>query len=507
MKDSPVVQILKKTIHFEKQGETAVYHQIAHQISEAIQRKIITENTLLPGTRTLSQLLKIHRNTAVAVYDELALQGWVKIIPKKGTFASNPHQKKLKIKAKSNLVNVQNHKKIAGFQFETSFNLAFENTFSSSKYALNEGLPDVRLHPIHQFSRWYNAAMKRKSLLSKWNQTSLTRYSIFENQLCNYLNATRGFHIQPNNLISTRSSEMSLYIISQLLIRKNDIVLVGKMSNAAANKIFQQSGALLKAIPVDEEGLDIEYIEKHFTKGTIRCVYVSSNRHFPTTKTLSAARRLKLMELAKKHQFVLIEDDFDYDFQFEGTPKPPLASEDENGMVIYLGKMGQSLFPSFQSGFVVAPENIIIEAKNYLQMIDSQGDLIQEQMLSELIYEGEIHKLIQKNVLIYKQRLDYLCEVLSANFGTTIHFEKPTGGLAIWLQFEPKISLVKLSEQANQIDLFLPKTILFQDKNTCAIRFGFGNLNEEELKIVVEKLKIAYDLVIKPNNLLSLIHI
>ena len=98
MKDSPVVQILKKAIHFEKQGETAVYHQIAHQISEAIQRKIIIENTLLPGTRTLSKLLKIHRNTAVAVYDELALQGWVKIIPKKGTFASNPHQKKLKIK-------------------------------------------------------------------------------------------------------------------------------------------------------------------------------------------------------------------------------------------------------------------------------------------------------------------------------------------------------------------------------------------------------------------------
>ena len=72
-------------------------------------------------------------------------------------------------------------------------------------------------------------------------------------------------------------------------------------------------------------------------------------------------------------------------------------------MVIYLGKLGQSLFPSFQTGFVVAPDNLILEAKNYLKMLDRQGDLIQEQLLSELIYEGEIHRLIKKNVFIYKK--------------------------------------------------------------------------------------------------------
>jgi len=65
------------------------------------------------------------------------------------------------------------------------------------------------------------------------------------------------------------------------------------------------------------------------------------------------------------------------------------------------------------------------------------------------------------------------------------------------LQFEPKISLVQLAEKAFKNDLFLPKKILYQDKKTCAIRFGFGHLNEEEIKIVVEKLKIAYDLVDK----------
>ena len=493
MKDSPVNSLLKELIHFDKSSTTSVFIQISQQIINAIQRGYLAEGTPLPGTRIFSKLVNIHRNTAVAVYDELASQGWVEILANKGTFVLIPEQKNASIKAPSNRIgDVYNYSKTTGFPFQTSFHLSPTQEFSEAKYNINDGQPDLRLHPIHEFSKWYGASMKRKSLISKWNQTSKTRYSVFENQLCNYLNATRGFHIQPNNLISTRSTEMSLYIISQLLIRKKDLVLVGHLSNYAAHMIFQESGASIQTIPVDEYGLDVDFIKTHFAKGMIRCVYLCANRDYPTTKSLSAERRLKLMQLAKVYQFAIIEDDFDYDFQFEGSAMLPMASSDAYGMVIYLGKLGQSLFPSFQTGFVVAPENLISEAKNYLQMLDRQGDLIQEQMLSELINEGEIHRLLKKNILVYKQRRDYLCECLDENFKNTIRYKKPLGGLAIWLEFTPAISLVQLSEQALNHDLFLPKTILYQDKNTCAIRFGFGHLNEDEIKIVVQKLKLAY---------------
>lgn len=494
MKDSPVNSLLKELIHFDKSSTTSVFIQISQQIINAIQRGYLAEGTPLPGTRIFSKLVNIHRNTAVAVYDELASQGWVEILANKGTFVLIPEQKNASIKAPSNRIgDVYNYAKTTGFPFQTSFHLSPTQEFSEAKYNINDGQPDLRLHPIHEFSKWYGASMKRKSLISKWNQTSKTRYSVFENQLCNYLNATRGFHIQPNNLISTRSTEMSLYIISQLLIRKKDLVLVGHLSNYAANMIFQESGASIQTIPVDEYGLDVDFIKTHFAKGMIRCVYLCANRDYPTTKSLSAERRLKLMQLAKVYQFAIIEDDFDYDFQFEGSAMLPMASSDAYGMVIYLGKLGQSLFPSFQTGFVVAPENLISEAKNYLQMLDRQGDLIQEQMLSELINEGEIHRLLKKNILVYKQRRDYLCECLDENFKNTIQYKKPLGGLAVWLEFTPAISLVQLSEQAQNHDLFLPKTILYQDKNTCAIRFGFGHLNEDEIKIVVQKLKLAYN--------------
>ncbi len=496
MIDSPVNILFKQLIDFDKSMSQPVFVQVSQQIINAIQRRYLAKGTLLPGTRVLGKILKVHRNTAVAIYEELASQGWVEIIPNKGTFVLEPELKTAKIKATSQKINqAYTYAKTTGFPFQESFHLASTTQLTTAKYTINEGKPDLRLHPVHEFTRWYSAAMKRKTVLKKWNRPSESSYSLFQTQLCNYLNATRGFHIKPNNLISTRSTEMSLYIVSQLLIKQNDVVLVGNLSNYASNMIFQQAGATIKTVPLDADGLNIDYIKKHFVKGSIRCVYICAHRQYPTVVKLSAARRLALLQLAKDYGFAIIEDDYDYDFQFEGSAMLPMATADANGIVIYLGKFGQSLFPSFQTGFVIAPENLISEATNYLQLLDKQGDLIQEQMLSELINEGEIHRLMKKNIIIYKERRDCLCKLLTEYFSEIATWNIPAGGLAIWLEFQASISLVKLAEEAEKNNLFLPKTILYQNKNTCAIRFGFGHLNKEEMEPVIQKLKSAYNKV------------
>jgi len=495
--DSPVNSVIKQLITYDKSVVQPVYVQVAQQIVNAIQRGYLSKGTKLPGTRVLSQILEVHRNTAVAIYDELASQGWIEIIANKGTFVLPLEENTKRIKATSELVNGAYHyPKAAGFPFQQSFHLTSNLQQTEARYVVNDGKPDLRLHPVHQFSRWYSAAMKRKPLVQKWNRTTIVPKSLFKKHLCNYLNVTRGFHIQPHNILNTRSTEMSLYIVSQLLIKRGDLVLVGQLSHYASNTIFQEAGATIRTIPIDEEGMDIDYIRTHFLKKRIRLVYISANRHYPTTKSLSAKRRLQLIELAKAYGFAIIEDDFDYDFQFNGSAMLPLATADTNGMVIYLGKIGQSLFPSFQSGFIVAPQNLINEASNYLTLLDEQGDVIQEQMLTELIAEGEIYRLLKKNVVTYKRRRDVLCDCIKCYFKDDLKFEKPSGGLAIWLEFVKEISLIRLAKEAEILDLFLPKIILYQSKDTCAIRFGFGHLNENEIEEVVSKLKQAYDVVI-----------
>ena len=182
--NSPVSTFLKQLIHFEKASTTAVYIQVAQQLINAIQRSYLTEGTPLPGTRTFSKLFNIHRNTAVAIYDELASQGWVEIIPNKGTFVLVPEKKTATIKATSNSIDqVHDYSKATGFPFQPSFHLASTTEINQNKFSINDGQPDLRLHPTHQFSRWYSASMKRKSLISKWNQNTLSSHSAFEIQI------------------------------------------------------------------------------------------------------------------------------------------------------------------------------------------------------------------------------------------------------------------------------------------------------------------------------------
>lgn len=491
--NSPDHTHLASFIKIDRQNTAPVYIQVAQQIINAIQRGVLPAGTALPGSRPLSKLLCLHRNTVVAAYDELASQGWIEIRPNKGSFVVQPKREKPRLFSPPN-ASTLNYSEQTGFHFYQPHHLTPPYETTKASYTFNDGQPDIRLLSVSNLSRWYTAAMKRKSVVKQ--RFSLQESSIYEKQLCNYLNATRGFHISSKNILTTRSTDMSLYLISQLLIQPGDIVLVGTPSYFSANMIFHQAGAQIKTIPVDENGLDVEYIRQNFQKNSIRCLYCTPHRHYPTTATLSAERRLELTTLARDYGFALIEDDFDYDFQYDTFPMVPMATADTDGMIIYLGRFGQSLLPAFQTGFVIAPENLILAAKNYRQMIDKQGDFILEHALAEMIYEGEIYRLLKKSVKTYKERRDLFCEQLETTFGKLLQWEKPNGGLAVWINFTLPVSLAQLAQEAQKNDLDLPKYLLYQDQKNCGLRLGFGHLNEEEIPEVISRLKKAYDAVI-----------
>jgi GntR family transcriptional regulator/MocR family aminotransferase len=124
-------------------------------------------------------------------------------------------------------------------------------------------------------------------------------------------------------------------------------------------------------------------------------LYLTPHHHYPTTVALSAQSRLELLELANEYGFVILEDDYDYEFHYDKSPILPLASADTNGMVIYIGSFGKSLAPGFRTGFIVAPENLMAEMRKYLGIIDRQGDILMERALGEMIEEGEINRYLK----------------------------------------------------------------------------------------------------------------
>ena len=164
--NSPVEIPFKSFIQLKPNESTAIYLQIVFEFIKAIQTGFLPEGTKLPGTRILCRQLSVNRNTLIKAFQDLESQGWIETLPNKGTFILDPKPKKTALKAQSNKIgDVHRYPKNTGFPFETSFLLSSTNEYSEAKYSLNDGQPDLRLHPVYEFSKWYSASMKRKSLI------------------------------------------------------------------------------------------------------------------------------------------------------------------------------------------------------------------------------------------------------------------------------------------------------------------------------------------------------
>lgn len=484
--NSPVEIPYNSFIKIDRNSEAAIYMQITNQLINAIQRGFLPFGTKLPGTRVLSHILEVHRNTIVSVYDELFAQGWVESFPNKGTFIIGKNEKKSISFNDFNKANLKNYPKMTGFSFKTSNILDNPFEHSNCELVFDDGSPDIRLTQIDQQSRIYSSTLKRRAhKIGHYNQDGS---EFFKKNLSQYLNLSRGLPISNDNLLITRSTEMSIYIVSEILLSKGDIVLVGALSYFSVNMIFLKAGVNVVTIPIDHEGINVDEVRKICQKQKIRMLYLTPHHHYPTTVTLSAQRRLELLNLANEFGFIILEDDYDYDFHYDKSPILPLASADTNGMVIYIGSFGKSLAPGFRTGFIVAPENLMIEMRKYLGIIDRQGDILMEYVLGEMIAEGEINRYLKKSLKIYQERLEYFVQLLEANLIDYIYYRKPFGGLAIWIEWKIPINLLQLTRECAQNNLFIPQTLLYQNKDLTAMRIGFGSLNTLEAKKSIEIL-------------------
>ena len=490
---SPVSVPYQSFIQIDRNLDSSVYLQISNQLINAIQRGFLTAGTKLPGTRTLGNLLQIHRNTIVAAYDELHAQGWVEMRPNQGTFVlAKSDDKPQKIRsAQQNQLAV--YPSCTGYSFRKSMLLDNPFEHSACEYVFNDGIPDIRLTQIDHLSSLYSANLKRKSNRKKLGYYNHDGSEYFKKNLSNYLNLSRGLHISKDNILITRSTEMSVYIASEILLSAGEIVLVGEMSYFSVNMIFQKSGAHIMSVPIDQEGIDVDAVREICERQRVRMLYITPHHHYPTTVTLSAERRIALLDLASQFGFIILEDDYDYDFHYDKAPVLPLASADTNGMVVYIGSFGKSLAPGFRTGFIVAPQNLMIEMRKHLGIIDRQGDIMMEQVLGEMIEEGDIHRYLKKSLKVYQERRDYFTSLLEQQLHEYLDFRKPSGGLAVWATWKQPINLLQLSRSCARNNLFIPRTLLYQNSSLTATRLGFGHFTIEEME---ESIAILHQAVL-----------
>lgn len=481
----------KSLIQVDRNSPITLYIQVCNIFISLITDGTLRPSEILPSSRILAELIGINRNTVKLAYEELISQGWAESIERKGVFVLS----RLPVLSKRKLPEInKNNNPQEAFIWTNNFeNAVPSENFQNTLLTIDDGFPDVRLAPVDLLMREY------RSLSRKFYGRTFLKYGSskgsehLRNSICNYLSNSRGLVVSAENILITKGSQMGIYLAAQLLLKPADNIAVGISNYSLADDTFRYSGANLLRIPVDHHGMDIDYLEEVLQHKKIKAVYIIPHHHCPTTVTMSMQRRLKLLDLAKKYRFAIIEDDYDFDFHYNNKPYLPLASIDHNHNVIYIGSITKTFAPALRIGFMIGSSAFIEAASSLRQLIDKQGDTLLEEAFAVLYDNGEMERHFRKSLKIYKQRRNLFCQILKSDFNDTITFKIPEGGLAVWATFDKKIDLIKMAQDASKKGLHIGNGDFYKNESfsTNSVRMGFASLEENEMVKAFEILKMV----------------
>lgn len=465
---------------------TPLFLRIAHGVMEDVRRGRLRVGQRLPGTRAWAERLGINRNTVIAAVAELEAQGWVESTPTRGTWIC------AELPAEPARVPVRRGLPELSFDLPPwpSFLEERRFTFDSKTMFLSAGTPDPRLFPVELLARtWRRVVKRRGARLLEYGDPA--GHPALRAALAQMVADVRGVPATAEHVVVTRGSQMALDLVARATLRPGDVVAVEAFGYRPAWDALRLAGATVMSVPVDEEGLDVDALERLVRRRNVRAVYVTPHHQYPTTVTLSASRRLKLLALAATHRFLIIEDDYDHEFHFDGRPVLPLLASDDGGVVVSIGTLSKVLAPGLRLGFLVAPKQLVARVTRLRAAHDRQGDHPMEATIAELLEEGELQRHVRKMRVVYRARRDALVKALSERLADTLEFETPAGGISVWAKVKQRVAFdAWLSAAAARgVVVNAGKVYRFDGKEPQALRLVFARFTETEMKRAIDVLR------------------
>jgi len=459
-----------------------LYVQIVQAVVHDIRRGRLVPGQRLPGSRTLAERLGVHRNTVLTAYAELQAEGWIQADRARQTCVCETLPEVA-------LAPASRARRISA---EPGFPLARRSVPDEREQRpgelLSDGTPDLRLAPRVALARAYRHVLRGRDvhLLGYGDARGHVR---LRRALARMLSDTRALRTSEDDVLVTRGSQMALELVSRVLCGPNDVVAVEALGYRPAWRALAAGGAELVSVPLDAEGLCVDRLAELAQRRRLRAVYVTPHHQYPTTATLSASRRLALLELARRQRFAIIEDDYDHEFHYQGRPVLPLASADEAGVVAYVGTLSKILAPGLRLGYLVAPAALLERCVEQRQRIDRQGDLVAECAVAELIEEGELQRHVRRMRRIYQSRRDALVASLERYLPGVLVASPPPGGMALWARahgVDVDRWAARAAEQGQVI--WTARSFSFDAQPEPHVRLGFALRSAEESAREIERL-------------------
>lgn len=467
----------------ENSAEIDSASALTQNIILAITQGYLAPGTKLPSVNEIASLVGLNRLTVLKSLDELEIEGWIVKKLRSGCLVAN----ELPLDLPQKIGEIDYHNKALPSLAKQDISELKQNFY---RLSFNDGYPDYRLFPSGEMARAYSTSFKDHQSKEALLYYDVYGHEVLRNKLTSYVHESRSIKCDMSNIFVTRGSTMGIYLVTRTVCEKGDAVAMAEPGYYVAKEAFDAEGLKVISIKVDRDGLDTEHLGKLLKHQKIKMLYVTPHHQYPTTVTMTAARRMELLKLAEKHNFYILEDDYDFDFQYDRRPILPIASIDQLHRVIYVGGFSKSLSPSIRLGYVVANPNVIKEMGKWRKIIDRQGDSIQELAFAKLLSSGVIDKTIRKAIRVYQERRDFTFDLMKKELSPVLEPNFCQGGLAFWTKFNMTATEVdKFHKISLSKKLYFIHPSRYSVKGGIYSRFGFASMNIDEISESVEILK------------------
>jgi GntR family transcriptional regulator / MocR family aminotransferase len=426
----------------------------------------------LLSTRALAASLGVARSTAVEAYDRLRSEGYIEASAGVAT----------RVAALERMRPEHQRDDCAPVEGKKSDQPSYRGLF-------RPGVPDVSDFPHAAWSR-HLAARSRSLRIHHLGYENPTGIRELREAILEHISATRGVIAEPEQVMIMPSTRAAIDMLARAMLRRSGrkTAWMEDPGYAAARLLLGDAGAEIVAVPCDEQGIDVSKAEG----SQPALIYVTPSHQYPTGATLSLPRRLALLEAARRHESLIVEDDYDSDFQYGSRPIAALQGIDRAEVVAYVGTFSKVLAPGLRVAYAVVPRWLVSEASEALHRRGVAVSTHIQAALADFINEGRLRAYLRRMNQQYAERMARTIGMLESHFGGRLVISGGNGGLqlAAWFRDEmvdDRAVVAKVNASGYGL---MPMSGFFIGKSAPGILFGISQAEAAAVQRLAADLKL-----------------
>ena len=484
-----VTSVVSPVIAVDRNNPKPLHRQIYDSYRAAVVGRNLRPGQQIPSSRGLAAELKISRIPVINAYSQLLAEGYFETRAGAGTFVSTSLPEHLT----SAEYRDQTLPKTPSGPRPISRGSSLLPNFKPAAWLYGQGpftVGQVALDhfPFQVWSRllarnWRN--VRAESLYFSDPMGSET----FRKTIAAYLRTSRALNCEAEQVIVVNGSQQALEISARVLLEPGSSVWIEEPSYRLTRHALVLAACKLVPVPVDGEGLNVSAGKKLCRKA--RAAFVTPSHQYPLGATMSASRRLELLDWAQSTGAWIVEDDYDSEYRYQNQPISSLQGLDRGSRVIYIGTFSKTLFPSLRIGYLVVPLDLVERFVAVRHAMDVYPAHLYQSVLNDFMSEGHFSRHVRRTRVMYGERRSVLVDAIHNEFGPRLQVLGAEAGLHLVITLPKGIVDREISERAAREKLWVwPLSPCYINENPRqGLILGFGNTPANKIRPAVSRLR------------------